>query len=256
MIKAVLLDLGGVVYVGEHTLPGALDAIERLRTAGLGLRFITNTTRTARAGLLEKLQSMGLSLAEDDLFMPAIAAHHYLKARGLSPHLLVHPALEEDFSGLPANGDEAVVIGDAAEGFTYRNLNQAFRLIERGAPFIALARNRAFQDADGDLSLDAGPFVAALEFATGNAATLLGKPSPDFFQAAVESIGCKPSEAAMVGDDAESDIGGAMALGLTGILVRTGKYRDGDEARINPPPSALCNDLAAATDWVLARKSE
>ena len=253
MIDAVLLDLGGVVYVGDQPLPGALEAIEHLRATGLGLRFITNTTRTPRTRLLEKLQAMDLAVDDNDLFMPAIAARRYLETRNLSPHLLVHPDLKEDFAGLPSAGKKAVVIGDAADGFTYESLNQAFRLLEQGAPFLALARNRTFLDADSKLSLDAGPFVAALEFATGTTATLLGKPSSDFFQAALNSLAAKAARTVMVGDDAESDIAGAVSLGLRGLLVRTGKYCSGDEARIGPPPTAVCNDLAAAVDWIVTR---
>ena len=252
MIKAVLLDIGGVVYVGNETLPGALEAVERIKAAGLGLRYITNTTRTPLRAMLAKLRALGLEARAEELFMPAIAARRHLEARGLAPHLLVHPALAEDFAGLPESDARAVVIGDAAEGFDYRALNEAFRALEAGAAFLALARNRSFQDDDHKLSLDAGPFVAALEYATGRTATVLGKPSGDFFRAALESLGCAPEEAVMIGDDVEADVAGAMAVGLAGILVRTGKYRAGDEGRVDPPPSAVCVDLAAAVDWVLA----
>ncbi len=256
MIKGVLLDLGGVVYVGDQALPGALDAVAALREAGLGLRYITNTTRTPLSRMLAKLHGLGLEAGAEELFMPAIAARRHLEARGLTPHLLVHPALEEDFAGLPGGAAKAVVIGDAAEGFTYPALNAAFRAIQDGATFLALARNRSFQDDDQQLSLDAGPFVAALEYATGRSATVLGKPSGDFFRAAVESLDCAPAEAVMVGDDVESDVAGAMAAGLAGILVRTGKYRTGDEARIEPSPNALCEDLAAAVQWILAHRAD
>ncbi len=261
MTAAVLLDLGGVVYVGEGPLPGAPEAIARLRAAGLGLRFITNTTRTPRRALLDKLAAMGLAVTADELFMPAVAARARLAAEGLRAHLLVHPALEEDFEGVPraegqAGEAAAVVLGDAGAGFTYAALNGAFRALDAGAAFLALARNRSFEDADRALSLDAGPFVAALEFASGREATLLGKPSPDFFRAALSSLGCDPAQAVMVGDDVESDVGGAQALGIRGLLVRSGKYRAGDEGRIAPPPAALVEDLAAAADWILAHKAE
>jgi len=188
------------------------------------------------------------------LFMPAIAARRHLQAHGLIPHLLVHPALEEDFAGLPAgDGPKAVVVGDAAQGFTYERLNAAFRALEDGAAFLALARNRSFRDGDGHLSLDAGPFVAALEYAAGSEALVLGKPSADFFAAAIDSLGCDPSEAAMIGDDVEADIGGAQAAGIDGILVRTGKYQTGDEGRIDPAPSAVMENLPMAVEWILTQ---
>lgn len=255
MIRGVLLDVGGVVYVGAEPLPGAVAAVRRLKDAGFGLRYLTNTTRTPRRGVLGKLRGFGLDVDEGELFMPAIAARRYLEGRGLAPHLLVHPALEEDFAGLPGGGSEAVVIGDAADGFAFAALNACFRKLERGADFLALAKNRSFQDADGALSLDVGAFVTALEYASGKQAVVLGKPSPDFFAAALDDLGLAPAEAVMIGDDAEADVGGAMASGLAGILVRTGKYRPGDEAKIRPPATAVADDLAAAADWLLKTRA-
>lgn len=170
MLKGVLLDLGGVVYVGQKTMPGAIESIDRLKSEGLAVRFITNVTRQSRRRLLETLAQMGLPVGADELFMPAIAARSYLEDRRLRPHLLVHPALDEDFANIPEGEREAVVIGDAGEGFTYQSLNRAFRTLVSGASFLALARNRTFRDADGELSLDAGAFVAALEYASGREA--------------------------------------------------------------------------------------
>jgi HAD superfamily hydrolase (TIGR01458 family) len=255
MLKGVLLDLGGVVYVGDETLPGAVESVERLKSEGLAVRFITNVTRQSRRGLLETLARMGLYVAPDELFMPAIAARKYLEDHDLTPHLLVHPALEEDFRNLPQGKSEAVVIGDAGDGFTYESLNGAFRVLAGGAPFIALARNRSFRDVDDQLSLDAGAFVAALEYASGRAAVILGKPSRDFFHAAIGSLGCAAHEAVMVGDDAEFDVAAAIEAGVSGILVRTGKYEDGVEHGVTPAPTVVVNDLPAAVDWILEKRA-
>ncbi len=101
--------------------------------------------------------------------------------------------------------------------------------------------------------MDAGAFVRALEYASGRKAKVLGKPSPHFFALAVESLGCQAHEAVMVGDDAEADVGGAMAAGLAGVLVQTGKYREGDEDQLDPAPTHVAEDLAAAVEWILAR---
>ncbi len=251
--KGTLLDLGGVVYVGERPLPGAIAAIERLRQAGVAVRFLTNTTRSSHRMLLEKLRAMGLDIADNELFTPSLAARRKIERDGLAPYLLVHLALEEDFAGLPKGGPEAVVVGDAGDSFSYAALNHAFRALDAGAEFLALANNRSFRDADGALSLDAGPFVAALAFASRREPLILGKPAPDYFLSALASMGCAPGEAVMVGDDVETDVGGAMAVGLAGVLVRTGKYQPGAEASIAPPPSAVAADLPAAVDWILAQ---
>jgi HAD superfamily hydrolase (TIGR01458 family) len=254
MIRAVLLDLAGVVYQGEQPLPGAVAAVAALRQAGLRLRFLTNTTRMPRRALLQRLSNMGISIVDEELFTPAQAASAWLRAKKLSPYLLIHPALEEDFVSLDQSGGEAVVVGDAGQSFTYARLNAAFRKLIAGAEFLALARNRTFKDEDGELSLDAGAFVAALEYASRREAVLLGKPASDFFQAALASAGCGGKEAVMVGDDAEADVAGALAAGIgSALLVRTGKYRPGDEARADPAPTAAVDDLAAAVGWIMRR---
>lgn len=243
-LRTVLLDLGGVFYDGTGLLPGALEALARLRASGLVLRFVTNTTRQSRVSLLRELAGRGITMSEDELLTPAAAAHHLLRARGLRPLLLIHPDLEPDFAGLDTAAPNAVVVGDAGEHFSYAKLNQAFRLLHRGAPLLALGRNRYFQDADG-LSLDAGPFVAALEYAAGVKAELLGKPAPALFATAMHFPACQPAEAVMIGDDVESDVNGAIAAGLRGILVKTGKYRPGDEAHLEPG-GAVAQDIGAA----------
>jgi HAD superfamily hydrolase (TIGR01458 family) len=250
--RGVLLDLGGVVYFGDTPIPGALEAIDRLRTAAMPLRFLTNTTRRSVRRLCADLSAMGLNLDADDILTPAQLVRNHLIRRKLTPHLLVHPGLEEEFEGLPPGTGEAVVVGDAADRFSYQNLNTAYRRLEAGADFLALAENRNFKDADGELSIDAGAFVRALEYASGRESTVLGKPAKTFFHLAVQALGCAPGEAVMVGDDAEADVGGALAAGLMGVLVRTGKYRPGDETTISPPPTHVADDLAAAVDWILS----
>ena len=252
-VRGILLDLGGVVYFGQTLIEGALEAIDRLRTVGLPVRFLTNTTRRSAKRLTADLARMGLRLEPGELLTPGQMAVEYLTAHRLTPHLLIHEGLGEEFAALPPGDAEAVVVGDAGERFTFANMNAAYRKLEAGAEFLALAENRNFKDADGELSIDAGAFVRALEYASGREATVLGKPSADFFAQAVAALGCPAEETVMVGDDAEADVGGAMAAGLMGVLVRTGKYRPGDEDRLDPAPTHVAEDLAAAVDWILDR---
>lgn len=253
-VRGLLLDLGGVVYVGSTVIEGAIDAVQQLRDAGLPLRFITNTTRRSRRQVITDLSQMGLHVSDDELLTPALMARAYLKSHVLSPFLVVHPNLEEDFAGLGSGRPEAVVVGDAGESFTYDRLNSAYRKIAAGAELLALARNRTFRDGDGELSLDAGAFVVALEFASKRKAILFGKPSSEFFNLAVESLGCDRSDVAMIGDDAEADVGGATAAGLKGILVRTGKYRPGDERELETAPHWIADNLDQAVAWILRQR--
>ena len=138
---------------------------------------------------------------------------------------------------------DAVIIGDLGSAFGYDVLNHAFRQVMDGAELIALQKNRYWMRADG-LSLDVGPFVAAIEFAAGRDAYVVGKPAKGFFEQVLASVGVDPSAAAMVGDDIESDIGGALRAGLDAILVRTGKYREDRVRESSIQPTRVVDSIA------------
>ncbi len=256
MIQTVLLDVSGVLYQGTEAIPGAAKALTHLRSSGRQVRCLTNSTRQPKHRIMRKLHDLGFDIQPDELFTPVAAALDWLVHTGHSPHLLVHPALEEEFSCCDSSGPPAVIVGDAAQEFSYKNMNQAYRLLQKGAPLIALANNRIFMDEDGELSLDAGCFVKALEHASGIRARLFGKPDPGFFRAAVAGTGVSPAQSAMIGDDAESDIAGALAAGLAeAYLVRTGKFREGDETRFAPEPTATVADIREAVACLTGRDS-
>jgi HAD superfamily hydrolase (TIGR01458 family) len=250
MSSCVFIDLSGTLHVGRRPLPGAVEAVSRLRRAGFMVRFVSNTSSKSRRRLQKVLEEIGFDIAYDELFTAPLVVHRYLQRHGLRPYLLVHPDLLEEFADLPQQDPDAVVVGCALEHFTYARLNQAFRLLRKGAPLIATSRTVYFEGRDG-LQLDVGPFIAALEYAAGAKALVLGKPSPAFFAAAREEFSCSQIRVTMICDDAESDVGGALAAGMHGILVQTGKYRPGDEARIGQPGALLVSDLASAVDRIL-----
>ena len=155
-----------------------------------------------------------------------MAAQRYLERRGINRcRLLLEPEVMSELGLRPAERNvDAVVVGDIGSSWSYDLLNETFRDMMEGAELVALHRNRFWQTEQG-LMLDIGAFVAGLEYATGQSARVVGKPSPDFFQSAVDALGLLPNQVAMIGDDIDSDVGGAQALGMRGILVRTGKYR-------------------------------
>lgn len=249
--KGVLIDLGGVVYQGDALIEGARDALSCLTAAGLPFRFLTNTTSQPLAAIAEKLNRFGIAVEKASIFTPAAAARAHILEQGLDPHFLVAPSLMEDFAGLQAGPRSAVILGDAREGFTYQTLNHAFRRLHDGAELIALAGNRFYADADGRPSLDAGAFAAALEYASGKKALVLGKPSADFFHLAAADMGLMPEEVVMIGDDAEFDVAAAVRAGLSGILVHTGKWNPDATSGIVPYPTAESADLNAAVAELL-----
>jgi len=236
-VRGILFDMDGVLYNAEQPIAGASEALEWVRSRGIPRLFVTNTTSRGRAVLAEKLARSGIAGGEDDILTPPVAAAEWLRAHGGggSVALFVRPAAHADFAGLPLAGDDAergaafVVIGDLGKHWDYRTLNRAFRLLHHNpeAQLIALGMTRYWLAEDG-ISLDVAPFVAALEHATGRRALVFGKPAANFFHAAAARLGLPPEEVLMVGDDAEADVGGAMAAGLMGALVRTGKFRPQD----------------------------
>ncbi|MEM1363409.1 MAG: TIGR01458 family HAD-type hydrolase, partial [Pseudomonadota bacterium] len=247
-MRGVLLDISGVLIEGGHALPGALEAVEELDRAGLPHCYLTNTTQKDKAAVCKQLEACGFPVDPDLVLTPAGAAIDWLTEHGLSAHLLIHPGLAADFARLPESGDRAVVMGDAGQGFTYDALNQAFRMLDGGAPFLALAHNRVFRDADGGLSLDTGAFVTALEYASGTTATVLGKPAPAFFATGAAALGLRLRDCAMIGDDAESDVAGALRAGAgAAYLTKTGKYHPG-QPDTDPAPTATVADVSAAVD--------
>lgn len=252
MIGGILLDLAGVLYVGDTPLPGAREAIERLHHARLPTRYLTNTTRSTRRAILDRLSRMGLSIPPDSLYTAPLAARRYVESHGLRPYLLIHPNLKAEFAEFGEGPYNAVLVGDGGEAFTYERLNCAFRLLLEGAPLLAMGNNRYFKERDG-FSLDVGPFVTALEYAAGVRATILGKPAPDFFRAAIADLGCKADEVMMVGDDVAADVIGAVSAGLQGVLVKTGKYRPGDEDQLKSANANVLADVTAAIDWIIAQ---
>lgn len=247
--RAVLIDLAGVLHVGDQAIPGAVDALGRLRAAGLPLRFLTNTTRSPRRAIVDLLEGLGFDIAADEVQTAALATRQLVQARGLRPHWLVHPDIAAEMG--PSDPDpDVVVLGDAGPHFTFDGLNAAFRLLMAGCPLIAMARNRYFKEPDG-LTLDLGAFVAALEYGAGVTAEVVGKPAAPFFLGPLTELGVAPGEAALIGDDLRDDIGGAQAVGIPGILVRTGKFRPGDEADPDVRPALIVDDFSAAVAVLL-----
>jgi len=231
MYRAIFFDLSGVLYNGSEAVPGAREAIERAQTSALQVRFVTNTSRRTAAQLVTDLAALGFRLDPATLYTAPRAARSWVERHGLRPYCLIHRDIRSEFADLEQQDPNAVVIGDAAEGFTYGALDRAFQLCQGGAPLVGIGRNRYFR-LDGQLHLDAGPFITAIEVAAGCDAVVIGKPSAAFFEQVLASTNAAPSEVLMIGDDVYGDVEGALAAGLGGCLVRTGKYQSGDEQLI------------------------
>src|SRR3984893_13742733 len=212
-IRGVLLDIDGVLHVSMQPIQGAAETLRWLEQHGYQTCFVTNTTTSSRASLVQKLHAIGLPLSEERVMTAPVATANYIRRHypGKRCWLLTKGNTADDFSGIELVEDHAdiVVIGGAEELLTYEAMNAAFRMLMDGAVLVAMHRNLYWRASDG-LMLDSGPYVHALELATGKQATVLGKPDRAFFERALHSIGVVADEAVTVGDDIENDVGGAQ----------------------------------------------
>jgi len=248
-MQAFLFDLDGVLYVGQSPVQGARECLELLNRQGYEYRFVSNSTRRCRSSVAKRLESMGFDIPPDRIFTPPQAAIEHMRSTGKERCLLLTTGdVQRDFDDagmtIAETDVDFVVVGDAGDQFTFQRLNQALRQILEGAEILALERDRYWMGSDG-LVLSTGPFVAALEYATGKEAVLMGKPSPQFFQMALADLGRRPEESAMIGDDILTDVAGAQKLGMKGILVKTGKYRQDLAARSGVSPDLVLDSIAS-----------
>jgi HAD superfamily hydrolase (TIGR01458 family) len=254
-MAAILVDVEGVLHVSGEPIAGAADAVAELRRQGHRLRFVTNNTTRSQATLADELRACGIELDDSELQTTAAAAARALAGKRV--FALVMAALVEDLGGIELVGDgaEAVLLGGTDETeetgrvFSYMNLARAFSELEFGAELYCLHKNRWWQTSRGPL-LDSGAFVAGLEYAAEVEATVLGKPSRAYFEAAIAALDAEPELTWMVGDDLDADVAGAQRYGLKTVLVRTGKFRPDELERSTVVPDAVISSIAYLPEWL------
>ena len=254
-VACILLDIDGVLHVSGEPIPGAVDAVARLREQGHALRFVTNNSTRPRETLAHELRELGFDLEDDELqTTPRAAARELAGKRVLA---LTMGAILPDLEGIELVGDraDAVLLGGCDETtepnqvFSWMNLGRAFAELQMGAELYCLHKNKWWQTSRGPL-LDAGAFVAGLEYATGVDATILGKPSPAYFAAALDALGAQPELTWMVTDDVEADVRGAQSFGMRTALVRTGKFRPETLESSGLVPEIVLSSLAHFPEWL------
>lgn len=236
--RGVVLDMEGVLHVDWQPIDGSPEAVEALAGAGIELGVLTNTTGRTRADIADRLGAMGFRLPAERIITAASASADHLRSEypGARAYVMVEQGVAPDFEGIsmvddPAEAD-VVLLGGPDESWTYPRLNGVFRVLRTGVPLVAMQRNRWWPTAEGP-SLDAGMFVAGLEYAASVTASVIGKPSPAIYRTACELLGVRPADAMMVGDDPESDLAPAAGIGMRTCLVRTGKGSSFGEAEVD-----------------------
>jgi HAD superfamily hydrolase (TIGR01458 family) len=249
-----LIDINGVLYVGNRPVAGAAEAIDFLRDSDYSFRFISNATQSCRETLHKKLRKFGFDIREKELFTAPVAAARYVKKTRMKKCFLITTGdVYKDFKkeGI-AHTDKRpdhVVIGDAGRNFTYERMNAAFNHILEGADLIAMEKDRYWRSPDG-LALCGGSYTAALEYATGIKATLIGKPSRVFLHMALADMDARPKNTILIGDDLITDVAGAQRAGMRGFLVTSGKHDRKDAKRSVIKPDAILGSIADIRDFL------
>ncbi len=257
-LEGLMVDIDGVLTVGWEPLEGAPAAFAELRRRDVPMRLVTNTTSRPRVEIVDALCQAGFEAEVDEVLTAPLATADYLRTNhpGARCYLLSSGDISQDLEGitLVELGEQAdvVVLGGAGLVYDHSQLNNAFRLLLEGAAFVAMHRNMYWRTAGG-LELDTGAYVTALEVASGVEPTVVGKPQPAFFNAGLHSLGLPAGRVAMVGDDIENDVLGAQAVGLHGVLVRTGKYRRDAVAAAAGEPDLIVDSFADVPSLVVSR---
>jgi HAD superfamily hydrolase (TIGR01458 family) len=254
-MACILLDIDGVLHVSGEPITGAVDAVARVRRQGHALRFITNNSTRPRAVLAGELRALGFELDEEEIQTTPRAAARELAGKRV--FALVMAGIVPDLEGIELVGEhaDAVLLGGCDETvepnqvFSYMNLARAFGELEMGADLYCLHKNKWWQTSRGPM-LDVGAFVAGLEYASGVDATVLGKPSPAFFAAALDVLDAEPELTWMVTDDVEADVRGAQLFGMRTALVRTGKFRPETLDSSGLVPEIVLSSVAQLPDWL------
>ena len=268
-VRGFVLDADGVLVLQGEPLPGAVDAVRSLEQRGIPFRVVTNFSQLHRSTLGSWFAKHGLVVDPERIITGTSATAAYVAATypGRPAFVLAADDARREFDGAtlldadaaeaaPAGSVAAVVVGDAGDDLSYRNLDVAFRLVRGGAELLAMHRNPWWLTARG-ATLDAGAFVVGLEYATGRPARTLGKPSPVVFRQAVDGLNADLGERlprrafAMVGDDPRADVAASQRVGLRAILVLSGKTTEADAAALPAPgvrgrrgPDAIAATLA------------
>lgn len=252
-IKGLLFDLDGVLYVGSNVIDGAVEAVNKIRESGLPCRFITNTSTLPLASLHQKINALGFSISTDEIISAPQATLLYLKNEPAAVcYLLLADDVKKDFFDFPQSDTQAnyVIVGDIGKAWSYPLLNKVFNCLMQGAKLIAIHKNRFWQTEEG-LQMDIGGFIEGLEYASGAKAMIMGKPSANFFQIALDDMGLKSEEVAIIGDDIDVDVGGGQQVGLMGILVKTGKYRQLYTDSSSITPDLILNSIKELPELLL-----
>lgn len=247
-LRGLLVDIDGTLLVHDRAIPGAAEALARWTAAGMPFRLVTNTTRRSRAATASVLRAAGLAVEPTSVLQPAVLARRMILESGRHrAGLLVPDEALMDLEGVTVDerSPDWVVVADIGRSFDHDRLSAALRWLRAGARLMALHKNPCWQPSvEEGWMLDAGAYVAALEYAAGVTATVVGKPSRAFFELALAELGLPAHQVLVVGDDVAMDARGGAAAGCRTALVRTGAFRGTPRELADCEPDLVVDSIA------------
>jgi HAD superfamily hydrolase (TIGR01458 family) len=247
----LLIDIDGVLVTSWQAIDGTVEAVAELRARRVPFVLVTNTTSQTRDQIASRLGDAGFDFQPDEILTTVAITASYLQRRhpGATVQLLNEGDLTADLEGVTVvdHDGDVVVLGGAGPSFGYEALNEAFHRLDAGAPLVSMNPNLVWR-TDAGLQLDAGAYLLGLEAAAGSTAVVTGKPSEEFFQTALDHLDAAAADASMIGDDLHTDVLGAQAVGIRGVLVRTGKFRADVLHAATRPPDVIIDAFPDVVD--------
>ena len=237
MIKAVIFDLDGTLYLGKTPVKGAAEKLAELREKGTKVLFLTNSATRSRANVALKLSNMGFGAIKKDVYCGAYALAKYISTnhKGKKVYFVGESGIEDEFreAGIIASDDAEIVAVGLDRQFNYNKLCKAHINISKGALFFASNNDHTYPTENGHLP-GAGSLIAAIEFACGKRPYIVGKPNPFLLELMMKEHGLKKEEIVMVGDRLDTDIMFAKNCGIKSALVLSGSTKKEDIKNIKP----------------------
>ncbi len=230
MIKLVIFDLDGTLFRGSEAIPGAVEAVDRLRASGVQVRFLTNNSAHSSVEIAQRLNGLGFQAEESEVLGTAPFAVAHCDAAGFkSVFLIGEPGLRQAFEegGIPTQNEsvDAVVVG-ICRSFDYAMCDAALQHLRQGATFIATNRDATYPVEGGREQPGAGAMVAAIAAASGREPEVLGKPNPAMILELIRSAETTVEQTLVVGDRMETDIEAGARAGAHTLLVLSGATKN------------------------------